>query len=71
MPRNLSITISEGLVYVSAENGECEVPWVALQSYQQYLRTSGITDYVTGKISTQDFQNNSTPDQSSKKSQHE
>ncbi|MBU0464885.1 MAG: YaeQ family protein [Proteobacteria bacterium] len=29
---NLSITISDGLAYVSAENGECEVPWVALQS---------------------------------------
>ncbi|MBU1697636.1 MAG: YaeQ family protein [Proteobacteria bacterium] len=30
---NLSITISDGLAYVSAENGECEVPWVALQSW--------------------------------------
>jgi len=29
---DLSVTISDGLVYVSAENGECEVSWVALQS---------------------------------------
>lgn len=27
---DLSVTISDGLVYVSAENGDCEVPWVSL-----------------------------------------
>ncbi len=29
---NLSITISDGIVYVSAENGDCEVPFMTLQS---------------------------------------
>lgn len=29
---NFSVTISDGMVYVSAENGDCEVPWVPLQS---------------------------------------
>jgi uncharacterized protein YaeQ len=28
---DLSVTISDGSVYVSSENGECEVPWVVLQ----------------------------------------
>jgi len=30
---DLSVTISDGLVYVSTENGGCEVSWMALQSY--------------------------------------
>ncbi len=29
---DLSITVSDGIVYVAAGNGECEIPWVALQS---------------------------------------
>ena len=29
---DLSVTISDGIVYISAENGECEVPWTVLQS---------------------------------------
>lgn len=28
---DLSVTISDGLVYISGDNGECEVPWVSLQ----------------------------------------
>lgn len=27
-----SITVSDGVIYVSAANGECEVPWVELRS---------------------------------------
>ncbi len=29
---DLSITISDGVAYISAENGECEVSWVTLQT---------------------------------------
>ncbi len=29
---DLSVTISDGIIYISAENGECEVPWTVLQS---------------------------------------
>ena len=28
---DLSVTASDGMVYVSSENGACEVPWTALQ----------------------------------------
>jgi uncharacterized protein YaeQ len=28
---DFSVTISDGMVYVSGENGDCEVPWVPLQ----------------------------------------
>lgn len=28
---DLSVTISDGLVYISGENKECDVPWVSLQ----------------------------------------
>jgi uncharacterized protein YaeQ len=34
---DISITISDGIVYVSAEKGECEVTWVSLQSIKTYL----------------------------------
>jgi len=29
---DISVTVSDGIVYVSSENGECEVPLVALQT---------------------------------------
>jgi len=29
---DFSVTISDGIVYVSAKNGDCEVPWMPLQS---------------------------------------
>ncbi len=28
---DLSVTASDGMIYVSSENGACEVPWIALQ----------------------------------------
>ena len=31
---DLSVTASDGMIYVSSENGACEVPWIALQFYE-------------------------------------
>ena len=28
---DFSVTVSDGMIYVSSENGSCEVPWIALQ----------------------------------------